>query len=321
MRSLHAHRSHPATSLATTPGGPRPTASSSPVSRLATLLAAGLIAGTTLATASGCDTGPEHDPAWFDLFAPGRDEGGITRPDAGPDAEPDVDVDILEPLPLDCEDWDELEDNQLVDAVFLAINDHVVLDYFTARNRMFDTALSGEGVDLFDGVLECIYTGRTTVPDGTRVPDDFNTEHIWPQSQGAGDGPARSDIHHLSPVDATANSARFNYAFGSTSCGEVGEVPCEWTVGGSRLGYDAGGNLIFDVRPERRGDVARAKFYVSIRYGFGIGPAEELVLREWHAQDPPDDRELERNRRVAALQGRLNPFITCPDIVDRISDF
>jgi len=39
------------------------------------------------------------------------------------------------------------------------------------------------------------------------------------------------------------------------------------------------------------------------------------VLLEWHEQDPPDAREVERNGIVFASQGNRNPFIDRPEWV------
>jgi endonuclease I len=52
-----------------------------------------------------------------------------------------------------------------------------------------------------------------------------------------------------------------------------------------------------------------------------LNPREEEVMRRWHEQDPVDEWELERDARVARLQGNHNPFIHCPSLVERIVDF
>ena len=78
---------------------------------------------------------------------------------------------------------------------------------------------------------------------------------------------------------------------------------------------------MFDVRPERRGDIARAHFYFSVRYLKPISSVEEPTLREWNKSDPPDERERARNDAIEALQRNRNPFIDRPDLVDQIDDF
>jgi endonuclease I len=97
------------------------------------------------------------------------------------------------------------------------------------------------------------------------------------------------------------------------------------------------------VWDERKGDVARAILYMDIRYEGGtntFGAAEPnlaitddplliqttgtnttgtaylgllAVLLEWHAFDPPDDRERLRNAVVYSYQGNRNPFIDHPE--------
>ena len=93
-----------------------------------------------------------------------------------------------------------------------------------------------------------------------------------------------------------------------------------------------------------RGDVARALFYLDVRYAGGFhgvtGVAEpDLILTdnqslivtsggvnasvaymgmlsallEWHRQDPVDDVERHRNDTVASFQGNRNPFIDRPE--------
>lgn len=164
-------------------------------------------------------------------------------------------------------------------------------------------------VDNHDGEVECVYTGRRLRTSGEPSADNMNIEHTWPQSKGAV-GEAKSDLHHLFPTDSKANSTRSSFPFGMVS----GRP--DWESGGSRRG----GN-IFEVRPPHRGNVARAMFYFSVRYGKTLDPAQEACLRQWHKQDPVDDAERARNDRVENLQHNRNPFIDHPEYVDSIADF
>jgi hypothetical protein len=95
----------------------------------------------------------------------------------------------------------------------------------------------------------------------------------------------------------------------------------------------------------RRGDVARALFYLDVRYdgsdhqdgseepdliltddralivSDNTNPQDPAymgvlsTLLEWHDQDPPDDVERARNEVVFAAQGNRNPFIDHPEWV------
>jgi endonuclease I len=171
------------------------------------------------------------------------------------------------------------------------------------------------------GEIESQYTGSRVTPTGENDPGNFNTEHTWPQSRGASASPARGDLHHLFATTETSNSRRGNLEFGETPCGDSGQAACTWTDGGSQLGFDTAGRQIFEVRAPRRGDSARAIFYMSVRYNWRISAAEETVLRRWNAEDPPSDWERRRDLMVETVQGNQNPFIWRPDLVERISDF
>jgi hypothetical protein len=196
---------------------------------------------------------------------------------------------------------------------------YVSLGYTDARKYLYKVGgLSDQG-----GQIECIYTGTLAAATSAgTAPGGFNTEHTWPASLGAAAEPMHSDLHHLFPTIETANSARANYYYGMTSCGDAGQAACNWTQAGSQLGTLTGGStLIFEVRPNHRGDVARAWFYFSTRYQIAIPDWSETILKQWHAADPPDAPERARNDKVEALQHTRNVFIDRPDLVSRIRDF
>lgn len=223
-----------------------------------------------------------------------------------------------------CAVYEGLEDQALLDQIYEEVRDHVTLGYAIARDHMYGRR--EPVIDVFDGKVECVYTGRLAVPDGTRTPENMNTEHSWPQSKGSKDEPARSDIHHLFITDQGVNSRRQNFEYGDTDCNDPNQVECSWegpNVEGypSQLGFDADGQRVFEVRSARRGDIARGQFYFAARYQMPILPQTEAALRRWHQEDPPDWREKERNRRIELVQGNRNPFIDCPRLVESIADF
>jgi endonuclease I len=214
------------------------------------------------------------------------------------------------------DEMENLRDGDLRKALFDAVKNQQRVGYDNARKIIFNNPAFLNA----DGVVECNYTGKKVSPNGGTSPGGFNTEHTWPQSRGASTEPAKSDLNHLFPVDSRANSSRGNWEFGTTLCLHDDSV-CTFEEGGSGLGRDAQGRWKFEVRPEKRGDVARALFYFSVRYNKAISPAEEATLREWHASDPVDDRERVRNDAVEELQHNRNPFIDRPDFVAKITDF
>jgi endonuclease I/subtilisin-like proprotein convertase family protein len=169
-------------------------------------------------------------------------------------------------------------------------------------------------LDVKEGQVRCVYTHREI--RGGRVPDnsDMNVEHTWPQSKGA-TGDAKSDLHHLFPTDSRANATRGNHPFGEV-------VNVKWShPSGARLGTDAQGRTVFEPPDEHKGNVARAMFYFSTEYQKPIPNHEEAVLKRWNHQDAVDTAEIERNRRIASLQGNRNPFVEHAHLADRIRDF
>ncbi|MES2764522.1 MAG: endonuclease [Bacteroidota bacterium] len=192
------------------------------------------------------------------------------------------------------------------------VSNHTSLTYKDARTAMFSY------IDNVAGEVECVYTGRKITATG--IPDinvtNFNTEHTWPQSKGADNEPPRSDLNHIFPTDELANAKRASFGFGYVS-----EADACWAVGGSKLQC----STKFEPRDVHKGNVARAMFYFSTRYGnpfnYMSEQNQEIPLREWMKLDPVDAREMKRNDEIEKLQKRRNPFIDHPEFVDRIVSF
>lgn len=213
-----------------------------------------------------------------------------------------------EPPPPPTDDpFQGLRDAALLAAIKKSSTGKDVVSYNEARKVIFTD------LDVKNGKVKCVYTGREI--NGGKIPNssDMNTEHTWPQSKGA-TGDAKSDLHHLFPTDSKANSTRSSYPFG-----KVEKV--QWSQGGSKFGTDAAGRKVFEPADEHKGNVARALFYFSAEYGKKIAPEEEAVLREWNKQDAVDTAELERNRKISTVQGNRNQFVEHSNLADRIQDF
>ncbi len=58
-----------------------------------------------------------------------------------------------------------------------------------------------------------------------------------------------------------------------------------------------------------RGDVARTYLYMSDRYGIKLSDGQQKMFEAWNKQDPVDKWELEKNRRIKAVQGNSNKYI------------
>jgi hypothetical protein len=192
---------------------------------------------------------------------------------------------------------------------------YVTLGYNIARDNMFAT------IDkyLTNDTIECVYTGRRirAVNRTEAQNQGFNTEHTFPQSFFGGIDPMVSDIYHLYPTDNAPNNARGNYDFGIV----VSNITYE--NGGSKLGQNSSGAIVFEPRDVHKGNVARSLFYFCVKYnavspGGFMDSLQEHVLRQWNVFDTVDNNEHLRNDRIAALVHVRNPFIDHPELIDRI---
>lgn len=194
-----------------------------------------------------------------------------------------------------------------------------------AKKELFGNLhLETDGQGYFVRDVYCDFIVRTNVgPNRLPKNNEMNTEHTWPQSKGARSEPARGDLHHLFPTDSSANSARSNHPFGEVD-GERATSNCPLSQKGRIINPKTGkASTTYGFEPpkEHRGNVARAMFYVSAKYGYRLEPLEEYYLRKWHLDDPVDRNELERNEGIQEVQGNRNPFIDFPELVSRIEDF
>ena len=200
---------------------------------------------------------------------------------------------------------------------------------------------------------------------GTGSGVTYNREHTWPNSLGFPGNTGNlglpnapyTDTHMLWLSDTQYNADRGNKPFAncSPSCGErVTEVNAG-TGGGSGV-YPGNSNWVqspdgnqgsFEVWGHRKGEMARAIFYMAIRYEGGVDPTSgqnepELELTDtralivgmnnysqtaymglltdllaWHQADPPDAAELARNDVIMSFQGNRNPFVDHPEWATR----
>gem|GEM_PF-391351 len=164
--------------------------------------------------------------------------------------------------------------------------------------------------------------------------ESWNREHVWAKSHGfpSESDTAYTDLHHLRPADRTVNSSRNNKDFdnGGTLHAETSDC---YTDDDS-----------WEPRDEVKGDIARMVFYMVVRYDpgyhsddspydlelvdstgmdLGAAPGRPVLgklstLLAWHAADPVDAFEQNRNEVVYGYQGNRNPFIDHPEYVTQI---
>lgn len=127
----------------------------------------------------------------------------------------------------------------------------------------------------------------------TTNPEDWNREHIYPQSMIV--TPADADLHHLRACDGDINNNRGNLPFVNGS-GSYGTASGGWYPG-----------------DEWKGDVARMIMYVHLRYDEPWTDVGSLSLfLQWNVDDPVSDFEKQRNNIIYGAQGNRNPFIDQP---------
>ena len=239
------------------------------------------------------------------------------------------------------------------------IDDHTRFPYTSSSTDTWDILeMADEDPTLSSNILD-VYRNASYAKQGGGN-SFYNREHSWPKSFGfPNDGSTNypyTDCHALFLCDSGYNSSRSNKPFGtcSASCtekatdvnagqgGGTGTYPgnSNWTSGSLSSGT-------WEVWGSRRGDIARALFYLDLRYEGGThgatgvsepdliltndlslvvasntGSNESVaymgslsVLLQWHLDDPVDAVEEWRNDQVHDHQGNRNPFIDHPEWV------
>lgn len=119
-----------------------------------------------------------------------------------------------------------------------------------------------------------------------------------------------ADLHNLYPSEVRVNSRRGHLPFGKVIKRR------ERIATPSAIGIDARGVEVVEIRDELKGDVARSLIYMSTRWGLSFPATQDLeLLAQWSELDPPSPDELERDRRIATLQGNHNPFVHCSQLI------
>lgn len=156
----------------------------------------------------------------------------------------------------------------------------------------------------------------------------WNREHIYPQSRG-GFTNATSDIPD--GINVYDSTSAFDIGAGHADAHSLrAEDGPENSSRGNR-DYCPGDYMgPAGTQNSWRGDVARALFYMGVRYQalslVSGNPADATVgqlgdldsLLAWHVSDPPDDFEMYRNNYIYTWQMNRNPFIDMPSLAQYI---
>ena len=198
----------------------------------------------------------------------------------------------------------------------------------TGRTLPYDAAWTvlADAHSAGDGLIRLFYS-RRVIPAADRAsgadqaePDHWNREHLWPQSYGLRGTDARTDLHNLVPVDRTVNSSRGAKYFDEVSGAHAECTRCEVST------------VAWEPPAEMKGDVARAAFYMDVRYegdpaddvgDLALGDAPSAperrfgrlaTLLRWHCEDPVSGDEARRHEIVASAQGNRNAFVDVPSL-------
>lgn len=161
----------------------------------------------------------------------------------------------------------------------------------------------------------------------------LNREHSFPKSWWGGDTstPAYVDLNHLYPSEVKANSAKLNFPLGEVATPSF-DNGCS-KVGTPVTGQGGGAQKVFEPDDRYKGDLARAYMYMvccyqnlTWKYTYMVQQntyptltswAINLLLK-WHREDPPSEKEYNRNEEVYKIQNNRNPFIDYPDLAEYI---
>ena len=112
---------------------------------------------------------------------------------------------------------------------------------------------------------------------------------------------AHNDLFNLVPAVGEVNGKRSDYNWGMIQGEPRVFGTCNMEVDSS----------IRRVEPPEsvQGDIARTMLYMADTYGFNLSRQDQQLYTAWSRQDPPDTWEIERNRRIKAIQGKGNRFV------------
>ena len=189
--------------------------------------------------------------------------------------------------------------------------DDLMIAFFESRDTTLDRR-----------VVTCVYSGENKIYS---EPFDFSATgysrehtycHSWMPTNPAQNLPEYSDFHHLFP--SNLNSA--NILRSNNPLGEVVNVTTSFL--GCKSGTNSNGQVVFEPRDEHKGDAARAIMYEAICYTSINGNSwalpsnqDQMILKNWHFQDPPDNWEIARNDFIYSVQNNRNPFVDSIDYV------
>lgn len=100
--------------------------------------------------------------------------------------------------------------------------------------------------------------------------------------------------------EVNGDRSNFNYGMASGVGPQYGQ--CK-----TKIDFD---QRAAEPRDEVKGLVARTTFYIFDRYNLNMSRLQQQLLMAWDKQFPVTPWEVERNKRISAIMGHQNPFVT-----------
>lgn len=221
----------------------------------------------------------------------------------------------------------------LVDAVQDIYTPASTLGYGPARDILY-SEIDNNGLDLsgiYTNFTVTLVAGEDPSQSAFQDGDGINAEHVYPQSLGAGDEPARSDLHNIFPSKVNVNASRGNCIYTEIEDSDTDS----WFYLSSQLSNTPSSDIDlysekdeedcgFEPRESVKGDIARAMFYFYTIYQSEANAADpnyfssqKDILYQWHLEDPVDAVEQRRDSLINLKQGNHNPFIIDSTLVWR----
>ncbi len=181
-----------------------------------------------------------------------------------------------------------------------------------------------------------MYSDNNYYFNGTWSVSGMNREHSLPKSWWGGYDVsagynAYTDLNHLYPSDAEANTAKLHYPLGEVSSETFNNGVSK--VGAPKSGQGGGSSRVFEPDDRYKGDFARTYFYMATtysdytwKYTYMMSNSDWKTLNtwsinmllKWHREDPVSEKERLRNDAVQRSQNNRNPFIDNPELVEYI---
>jgi deoxyribonuclease-1 len=111
-----------------------------------------------------------------------------------------------------------------------------------------------------------------------------------------------ADLFNLYPSVGEVNGDRSNFNYGMAS-----DVAPQYGQCKTKVDFN---QRAAEPRDEVKGLVARTTFYMFDRYNLSMSRQQQQLLMAWDKQFPVTLWEIERNKRIAAIMGHENPFVT-----------